>query len=110
LHRGDLGRDGHQIAVPPGAPGTSLRLQPLPPPDIPGSVSKPKGAPRKYQDGPSSRAGTRSREDGDSLESWLAGSGDDRRDQQRGTCLSPETAKLKQDDKTAIDREGRGQD
>ena len=40
---------GRRAAVPPGAPGTSLRLQPLPAPDIPGSVSKPKGAPRKYQ-------------------------------------------------------------
>ena len=62
MHWGDLGRDGHQIAVPPGAPGTSLRLQPLPAPEIPGTGSKPKGKPRKYQDGPSPCAGTRSGE------------------------------------------------
>ena len=79
LHRGDLGRDGHQIAMPPGGPGTFLRLQPLPAPDIPRNTSKTKGEPRKYQDRPSSRSGTRSREDGDSLESWLAGGGDYRR-------------------------------
>jgi hypothetical protein len=34
--------------------GTSLRLQPLPAPEIPGNTSKPKGTPRKYQNGSSS--------------------------------------------------------
>jgi hypothetical protein len=79
LHWGDLGDDGHQIAVPPGAPGTSLRLQPLPALDIPGTMSKPKGTPRKYHDWASSCTGTRSREDGDSLDSCLAGGRDYRR-------------------------------
>jgi hypothetical protein len=76
MHSGDLGDDGHQIAVPPGAPGTSLRLQPLPAPDIPGNTSKTKGTPPKYQNRPSSCTGTRSGEDGDSLDSGLAGGGD----------------------------------
>src|ERR1039458_1238602 len=48
----------------------------LPAPDIPGTTSKPKGAPRKYQNGPSSCVGTRSWEDGDWLDSGLAGMGD----------------------------------
>jgi hypothetical protein len=52
-----------------------LASQILPAPNIPGSTSKSKGTPRKYQDGPSSCAGTRSGEDGDSLESCLAGVG-----------------------------------
>jgi hypothetical protein len=53
-----------------GFPG---RLRVLPAPEIPGTMSKPKGKPRKYQDGPSSCAGTRSREDGDSSRASLAG-------------------------------------
>ena len=67
------------VAVPPGAPGTSLRLQPLPAPEIPGSVSKPNETPRKYHDWASSCTGTRSREDGDSVDNGLAGGGDYRR-------------------------------
>src|ERR1019366_6879961 len=63
----------------PASLGFPERLRVLPAPEIPGTWSKPKGKPRKYQSRPSSRAGTRSREGGDSLESWLAGSGDDRR-------------------------------
>src|ERR1035437_5635130 len=45
----------------------------LPAPEIPGSVSKPKGAPRKYQSGPSSWAATASGEGGDSNGSCLEG-------------------------------------
>jgi hypothetical protein len=41
-------------------------------------------------------------DDGDYLNSCLAG-GDYHRDQQRGTCFTAETAKLKENDKTAID-------
>ena len=37
------------------------------------------------------------------LNSCLAGGGDYHRDQQRGTCFTAETAKLKENDKTAID-------
>jgi hypothetical protein len=54
LHSGDLGRDGHRAAVPPwcsryfSCPPVASAL------DIPGSMSKAKGAPRKYQNGPSS--------------------------------------------------------
>jgi hypothetical protein len=40
---------------------------------------------------------------GFSLEPCLAGGWDFRRDLQHGTLFTPETAKLKQDDKTAID-------
>src|ERR1019366_4820057 len=40
-----------------GFPG---RLRVLPAPEIPGTMSKPKGRPRKYQDGPSSCLGTAS--------------------------------------------------
>ena len=60
--------DGHRAAVAPGVPGTSLRLQVVPAPEIPGTMSKAKGAPRKYQDGSFSCTGTGSGEDGDSLE------------------------------------------
>src|ERR1019366_4114197 len=49
LHWGDLGRDGDTPGQA-GFPGTSLLSSPLPAPDIPGNTSKPKGAPRKYQD------------------------------------------------------------
>ena len=95
------------------------RLRVLPAPDVPGTMSKPKGKPRKYQDGPSSCAGTRS--GGEMGISWTLvwlGGGDYRRlVHGRGTgstrrqtaaicnatCSPPEAARLKQDDKTAID-------
>src|ERR1035441_6536095 len=70
---------GPRAAVAPGVPGTSLPSSSRPALDIPETMSQFKGRPRRYQGGPSSRAGTRSRADGNSLESWLAGSGDDRR-------------------------------
>jgi hypothetical protein len=72
VHRGDLGHvtalpvarliDGLRAALALGVPGTSLRVRLLPALDIPGTMSKPKGTPRKYQNGPSSCAGTRSGE------------------------------------------------
>src|ERR1039458_9512615 len=46
--------DGHGATMAPGVPGTSLRARLLPALDIPGTISKAKGAPRKYQDEPSS--------------------------------------------------------
>jgi len=60
----------------PASLGFPERSGVLPAPEIPGTGSKPKGKPRKYQDGPSSWAATASWEDGDSLESGPAGSGD----------------------------------
>src|ERR1019366_1642326 len=44
--------------VAPGVPCTSLRVRPLPAPEIPGTMFEAKGTLRKYQDGPSSCAGT----------------------------------------------------
>jgi hypothetical protein len=42
---------GHRAARGPWCSGwTSLRLQVVPAPEIPGSASNAKGAPRKYQD------------------------------------------------------------
>ena len=40
--------DGHRAAVGWRSGCTSLPVRPLPAPDIPGAMSKPKGAPRKY--------------------------------------------------------------
>src|ERR1035437_10367988 len=50
----------------PASLGFPERSGVLPAPEIPGSVSKPKGTPRKYQSGPSSWAATASGEGGDS--------------------------------------------
>ena len=50
--------DGHRAARGPWCSRcTSLRLLVVPALEVPGTISKPKGAPRKYQDGPSSCAG-----------------------------------------------------
>jgi hypothetical protein len=57
----------------------SSRLSVLPALEIPGRVSKPNEAPRKYQGGPSSWAATASGEGGDSTCSCLAGGRDYRR-------------------------------
>jgi hypothetical protein len=83
MHSGDLGGH-HDTPGQAGFPGTSLALQTLPAPEIPGNTSKPKGAPRNYQDWASSCTGTRSGEDGDSNESCLAGGGDYRPPVARG--------------------------
>ena len=48
----------------PASLGFPERSGVLPAPEIPGTGSKPKGKPRKYQDGPSSWAATASWEDG----------------------------------------------
>jgi hypothetical protein len=66
---------GGDRAVAPGVPGTSLPSSSRPALEVPRTISKAKGAPRKYQSGPSSRAVACSREDGDSGESCLAGVG-----------------------------------
>ena len=64
VHRGDLGEAGRH-SWPGWFPrSTFLALQPLPALDIPGNTSKTNGKPRKDQKRPSSRAGTRSGEDG----------------------------------------------
>ena len=63
----------------PGVPGTSLRARLLPALDIPGTISKAKGAPRKYQGGPSSCAGDALRGGMGYWESLLGGGGDCRR-------------------------------
>src|ERR1035437_9565615 len=57
----------------PASLGFPERSGVLPAPEIPGSVSKPKGKPRKYQDGPSSWAATASWEDGVSIGSCQRG-------------------------------------
>jgi hypothetical protein len=87
-----------------GVPGTSLPVRPLPAPDIPGTMSKPKGTPGKHRDRPSSWPRWRvPGKEGNSLGPWSGRGGDYRCDLQHGTLFTPETAKLKQDDKTAID-------
>ena len=51
------------VASPASTPALACfpeRLRVLPAPEIPANVSKPKGTPRKYQNGPSSCAGMRS--------------------------------------------------
>ena len=53
--------------------GSPERSGVLPAPEIPGSASKPKGTPRRYQSGPSSWAATASGEGGNSNRSCLAG-------------------------------------
>ena len=55
--------------------GVPERLRVLPAPEVPGTMSKPKGTPQKYQGGPSSWATTASGEGGDSNWSRLAGVG-----------------------------------
>jgi hypothetical protein len=96
----------------------SLASRPVPAPKIPGTARKPDGKPRKYQSGPSSWAATASGEGGEYQESlpggemgiiavWFAAriwicKKAARRDP-RGTYFTAQTAKLKEDDKTAID-------
>ena len=64
-HWGDLGDhrtgfsvvhliDGHRGGGPLVFPVLLFDFRPLPATEIPGNTSKPKGAPRKYHDGPSS--------------------------------------------------------
>ena len=75
LHCGDLGGQDDTPGQA-GFPGTFLALRSLPALDIPGNTSKANGAPRKYQNRPSSRTGTRSGEDGDSLDVFPGRGGD----------------------------------
>ena len=78
-HWGDLGGQDDTPGQA-GFPGVLFFPSgPLPAPEIPGNTSKPQGAPRKYHDWASSRAGTRSREDGDSLDVFPGRGGDYRR-------------------------------
>ena len=84
-HRGDLGHvtgssvahliDGYRAAVAPGVPCTSLPVMSRPALEVPGARSKPKGTPRKYQDGVFPCPATAAGEDGDSLDSCPTGVG-----------------------------------
>ena|ERR1039458_3585805 len=109
--------DDHRAAVALVFPVLLFPLSPLPALEVPENTSKTKGRPRKHQDGPASCVGIASGTGGNSLESCLAGGGDYRRlvrggdtdctkparRDPRGTCSTAQTAKLKEDDKTAID-------
>src|ERR1017187_9073150 len=95
----------HSAARFLAAPDTETRfpcLRPVPAPKIPGTARKPDGKPRKYQSGPSSWAAPASGEDGDFLDSCTAG-GMDLHERSPPRCFTPGAARLKQDDKTAID-------
>src|ERR1017187_4562030 len=72
----------HSAARFSAAPDTETRfpcLRPVPALDIPGTMSGPKGTPRKYQGGPSSCAGDALRGGMGYWESLLGGGGDCRR-------------------------------
>src|ERR1035441_6453680 len=96
----------------------SLASRPVPAPKIPGTARKPDGKPRKYQSGPSSWPRGRAQGRMGLLGIWsgrgwgLSGLGSRRdmdcteaarRNLQPGMCFTAQTAKLKEDDKTAID-------
>jgi hypothetical protein len=96
----------------------SLASRPVPAPKIPGNTSKSKETPRKYQDGPSSWPRGRAQGRIGLLGIWSGrgwglsppgsrwgyGSiGEQPVAIRAGTCFTAQTAKLKEDDKTATD-------